>query len=457
MTAPQRPVLAVRLSQPFQDFTRWKGGAGVMLLLAAAIAMGLANSPWHLAVEAFWQTPISIGVGASALSLSLRSIISDGLMAIFFLLVGLEIKGELLVGELSTPQSAALPLAAALGGMIVPALTYLAFNRDSGAAVGWGIPTATDIAFALGVLSMLGPRVPAPLFVFLSALAIADDLGAVLIISLFYGHQPDASWLLLGAGVMLALLIANRSGVAWRSVYAVLGVLLWYCVLRSGVHSTVAGVLMALCIPARSRIEATRFEQTVERELQAFAAATGDEARPVVSNGDQQRALSAIEVACEDAQPPLAHFRHQLYVPVNFWIMPIFALANAGVSLSDAGTGTSFRFGAVGMGVLLGLVVGKPVGILLATFLATRLGATLPRGVSWPAISGVACLAGIGFTMSLFVSGLAFNGTPLLAQAKLGIVVASVVAGLTGAIALWLTTTPPITVTGNVSQAREHG
>ena len=416
-----------------------------MLLLAAAIAMVIANSPWHAPVELFWETPLRLSFGASGLELTLREWISDGLMAIFFLLVGLEIKSEMLVGELSSLRSASLPLAAAIGGMLAPALIYYALNHGTAGAPGWGIPTATDIAFALGVLALLGSRVPPALTVFLAALAIADDLGAVLVISLFYGHAPDVSYLLLAAAVLGVLVVANLIGVAWVSVYALLGVVLWYFVLRSGVHSTVAGVLLALTVPARSRIDPARFEEEARNRLEEFATATGEDDRPVLSNGGQQQALAAIETAVEDAQPPLAQLRHILHVPVNFWIMSLFALANAGVTLSSSGPSGSSEaslIGPVSIGVALGLVLGKPIGIMIAAWIATRLGATLPAGATWPTVFGVACLAGIGFTMSLFVSGLAFPDSPLLPQAKLGIVTASLVAGLFGAGVVWFTTSP---------------
>lgn len=453
MRNSQAPVLAVRLSRPLLRFTKWQAGGGVMLLVAAAVAMLLANSPWHVAVEHFWETPLTIAFGGSHFDLTLREWISDGLMAVFFLLVGLEIKSELLVGELSTVRSAVLPLAAALGGMLAPALIFTSLNHGTAGAPGWGIPTATDIAFALGVLALLGTRVPPALTVFLAALAIADDLGAVLIISLFYGHAPDPTYLLLAAAVLGVLVCANLAGVAWKSVYAVLGIVLWYVVLRSGVHSTVAGVLLALTVPARSRIDPGSFEEAARIRLDDFEAATGADDRPVLSNGGQQEALAAIEVLTEEAQPPLAHLRHILHVPVNFWIMPLFALANAGVHFAGEGTGPSL-FGNVSLGVALGLVFGKPIGILLATWLATKIGATLPSGATWPTIAGVATLAGIGFTMSLFVSGLAFPDAALLAQAKIGIVIASLAAGAIGAMIVYVTTSPP--ATAPQAQRRQH-
>lgn len=457
METPPRTVLAVRLSQPFRQFAEWQAGGGVSLLVAAALAMLIANSDWHAPVEAFWETPLSVAFGGSAFTLTLRAWISDGLMAVFFVLVGLEIKSELLVGELSTVRNAALPLAAALGGMLAPALIFTAFNHGTPGAPGWGIPTATDIAFALGVLALLGSRVPPALTVFLAALAIADDLGAVLVISLFYGHAPDATWLLAAGAATGMLVAANLAGVAWKSIYALLGVVLWYCVLRSGVHSTVAGVVLAMTIPARSRIEPARFESEAKARLDDFAVATGEDDRPVLSNGGQQRALAAIETAVEDAQPPLAQMRHILHVPVNFWIMPLFALANAGVVLDGGSADGTPLIGPVSIGVTLGLIFGKPIGILSATWIATRLGATLPTGASWPTIAGVACLAGIGFTMSLFVSGLAYPGSPLVEQAKLGIVIASLVAGTIGAAAIWMTTSPPEAATPEPELVPEIG
>ncbi len=457
MNSPQPQVLAVRIFRPFRQFAEWQAGGGVALLVAAAIAMALANSPWHSSVEAFWETPLSLGFGTGSFSLTLREWISDGLMAVFFLLVGLEIKSEMLVGELSTLRSASLPLAAALGGMVAPALIFLALNHGTPGAPGWGIPTATDIAFALGVLALLGSRVPPALTVFLAALAIADDLGAVLVISLFYGHAPSVSWLLVSGGVLLVLIAASLSGVAWKSVYALLGIALWYCVLRSGVHSTVAGVLLALTIPARSRIEPAVFEEEARQRLNEFEVATGEDDRPVLSNGGQQRALAAIETAVEEAQPPLAHFRHLLHTPVNFWIMPLFALANAGVSLGGGDDAAPSLIGSVSIGVALGLVLGKPIGILTSTWIATRLGASLPTGATWRMVAGVAGLAGIGFTMSLFVSALAFPGTVELSQAKLGIVIASVVAGVLGAATVWWATSPSRTLNPTATTAATPG
>jgi len=441
MHSEPKPVLAVRLIRPFRQFTEWQAGGGVLLMIAATIAMVLANSGWHAAVEAFWETPLALRFGADSFSLTLREWISDGLMVVFFLLVGLEIKSELLVGELSTVRGASLPLAAALGGMVIPALIYASLNVGTPGVHGWGIPTATDIAFALGVLALLGARVPPAMTVFLAALAIADDLGAVLVISLFYGHAPDAMYLLKAGGVLGLLLCANLAGVAWKSVYALLGLVLWYFVFRSGIHATVAGVLLALTIPARSRIDPARFEEEARKRIDAFAVATGEDDRPVLSNGGQQHELAALEAVVEDAQPPLSHFRHILHVPVNFWIMSLFALANAGVPFNSA-TDDGELLGRVGLGVALGLIVGKPIGILAATWIATRLGASLPTGATWPTVAGVACLAGIGFTMSLFVSGLAFPASAMLGQAKFGIVFASLVAGALGAAVVWWATAP---------------
>jgi Na+:H+ antiporter, NhaA family len=438
MTSAGRAALAVRLTQPFRQFAQWQAGGAVVLLVATCVAMALANSAWHATVERFWETPLSVGFGGTAFSLSLRAWISDGLMALFFLLVGLEIKRELLVGELSTMRTAALPLIAALGGMVVPAMIFWSVNRGTDGVVGWGIPTATDIAFAIGVLALLGSRIPPALTVFLVALAIADDLGAVVVISVFYGHAPDPN-ALIAAGALIALLVlANASGVAWTSVYVALGIVLWYFVFRSGIHPTVAGVLLAMTIPARSRIEPEHFVRETRERLQDFVAATENDGRAVLSNDGQQRAIAAIEGASEDAQPPLVRLLHALHTPVNFFIMPLFALANAGVVFGGS-VGTSVLSG-VSLGVFLGLVLGKPLGILAATWVATRFGVSLPNGVSWACITGAACLAGIGFTMSLFVAGLAFSDASMLAQAKLGIVGASLAAGLIGTLVLrWAT------------------
>ena len=403
---------------------------GLALLTCAAIAMAWANSPWAHSYHALWQTELVLGLGPLSARLTLHHAINDGLMAVFFFLVGLEIKREVLVGELASVRQAALPVAAAVGGMVVPALLFLLLNGGGDGARGWGIPMATDIAFALGVLALLGSRIPSSLRVFLSALAIADDLGAVLVIALFYTVAVSWSAIAAAAGLLVLSIGANAAGVRAAWAYALIGLVLWVAVLLSGVHATVAGVLLALTIPSRTRIDEAAFLRGARRALGDFHDARNPELT-VLSSRAHQAALRRLETLTEQAQAPLARLEHGLHGLVTFGIMPLFALANAGVSLRGTGAllGTP-----VALGVVVGLLLGKPIGITLAAWGAVRAGvATLPANVSWRALHGVAWLGGIGFTMSLFIAGLAFGANPaLLIAAKLGTLLASVVAGVIG-------------------------
>src|SRR5690606_5118621 len=350
-------------------------------------------------------TYLSIGVGEWSFRLSAHHLINDALMAVFFFLVGLEIKREMLVGELASVRAAALPIAGAAGGVVVPALIYFAINPTGVESSGWGIPMATDIAFALGILALMGPRIPLGLKVFLAALAIVDDLIAVLVLALFYTAEVSLAALGLGAVVLLALVVMNRLGVRHPGAYAAVGFFLWAAFLVSGVHATIAGVLLALTVPARTRIDTQEFSARSKEIIAAFDDA-GVEGTSVLTNEGQQAAIQALEDSCEDAQAPLRRLEHGLHVWVAFLIIPLFALANAGVRLSgDLGAALTHP---VTLGVMFGLVLGKPVGIMLASWLAVRSGvAVLPAGVSWQTILGVSCLGGIGFTMSLFVATLA--------------------------------------------------
>jgi Na+:H+ antiporter, NhaA family len=347
--------------------------------------------------------------------------------------VGLEIKREILVGELASARRAALPLAGAVGGMAVPALLYVAVNGSGPGAAGWGIPVATDIAFALGVLALLGSRIAVGLKVFLTALAIVDDIGAVLVIALFYTAEVSLGALAFAAGFLLVLLACNWSGVRHPAPYAVAGVALWLAFLESGVHATVAGVLLALTIPARTRIDAREFLARSRQALEGFARA-GVAGADVLTSRAHQEAILEIETAAEQAQAPLQKMEDKLHALVAFGIMPLFALANAGVAL----TGGAQLIGApVTLGVVLGLVLGKPFGITLATWLAARAGvAERPSELSWRMLHGAAWLGGIGFTMSLFIAGLAFDTQEQLTEAKIGILAASVLAGTVGWLVL---------------------
>ena len=355
-------------------------------------------------------------------------------MAVFFLLVGLEIKREALAGELASPRQAALPIAAAIGGMIVPASIYFLTNGGGIETRGWAIPMATDIAFALGTLALVAPRAPSGLKVFLAALAIVDDMGAVLVIALFYTR--DIAWSALGmAGIILLLLIAlNVFRVQRLAPYLALGLALWFFVHDSGVHATIAGVLLAFAIPTRTRINAADYSAKARRLLDQFDhTETGD--RFVLTSRGQQEAIIGLERASELMTAPLLRLEHALHGLSTFVVLPLFAFSNAGVDLSGSSGGSVTR------AVILGLVLGRPLGIAGAALAAVRLRlAALPEGVGWTALHGCAWLGGIGFTMSLFIATLAFQGTPLLDSAKVGILGGSILAGVVGAIVLRLGT-----------------
>jgi Na+:H+ antiporter, NhaA family len=400
------------------------------------VALIGANSPLASQYTAFWHTPFTMGLGSFNLSKELHFWVNDALMAVFFFVVGLEIKREMLAGELASPRQAALPILAALGGVVVPALLYTAVNAGGPGARGWGIPMGTDIAFAIGVMALLGDRVPLGLRVFLTALAIFDDVAAVLIIAVFY--TADLAWGPLGitAFCLMAAFAANRMGVRHPLPYALIGAVLWVTVLKSGVHATIAGVLLALMIPSRTAINQQEFLTHGRAVLDHFEKAAKREPFDILSDIEQQTAVDALEDACEKVQPPLHRLEHSLHPWVTFVIMPLFALANAGVSFSgDLG---KIVGQPITLGIVIGLLLGKPIGVTFASWLAVRLGlASLPENVSWKHIHGAGWLAGIGFTMSLFITGLAFIGDAQLRAAKVGILIASVCAGIIGSVTLF--------------------
>ena len=421
-----QPVL-----EPFQRFIHAETAGGILLLGATIAAMIWANSPWAASYTNFWHIPISLAVGSHTLTETLLEWINDGLMAMFFFVIGLEIKREILVGELASWRQAALPLAAALGGCILPALLYAALNTGLEGAKGWGIPMATDIAFSLGILSLLGTRVPLALKVFLTALAIADDLLAVLVIALFYTSTISWTSLAVGALFLIVLIGANMAGVRHPLVYSILGIGgLWLAFLLSGVHATIAGVIAAMTIPAQTRLTGREFLEKSKVLLRLFEVAVLQD-EPPLANPEESRVARRMKTAVAHAGTPLQQLEYALHPWVTVVVMPVFALANAGVTLNaDIVT---ILGNPVAFGILLGLLVGKPVGILLSAWLAIRGGlATMPEGVSWPQLGAVGVLAGIGFTMSLFIAGLAFPHGPVLMAAKEGILIASTVAGLTG-------------------------
>jgi len=423
-----------RILRPFEEFFKIEASSGIILLVCTAVALFWANSPWADSYFDLWSTKLSIGVGSGGLSKPLILWINDGLMALFFFLVGLEIKREILVGELASPRRAVIPMAAALGGMVVPAAIYALINGGTEGTDGWGIPMATDIAFALGVLALLGRRAPLALRIFLTALAIVDDLGAVLVIALFYTSEIAWSYLALGGAFLALLIVVNWLGARRPLVYGLLSLGLWYAFLKSGVHATIAGVLAAMTIPAAARINTREFVTWGRKVLDEFQICCADpDAADQHTNMRQRSLLQAIETAVHHVESPLQRLEHALEYPVAYVIMPIFALANAGVRLG----GDSDLFHPVSLGIIAGLLLGKQLGITLGVWLVVRTGlSTLPEGVAWRHVYGASCLAGIGFTMSLFIAGLAFGDSPLLDTAKLGILAASVIAGVLGYLVL---------------------
>lgn len=430
---------------PFERFLRQATAGGIVLVVTTALTLAIANSPLGEPFHHFWEQAAGLTLGNWTLEQTLHHWVNDGLMALFFLLVGLELKREILVGELSSLRDAALPIVAALGGMLVPALIYFSLNSDTPAARGWGIPMATDIAFAIGILVLLASRIPRALIVFLMALAIADDLGAVLVIALFYTDALDHAALLSAALALGALLLLNRGGVRRQLPYWIVGILLWYFTLLSGVHATVAGVLLAFTIPVRPLRTAQQFDARVSQLLNAFRAHAADPGTPsdVLTSHDMETIAAGLERDAQAVQSPLQRTEQSLSAPVAFLILPVFALANAGVDFQGSDLLASLNQ-PVTLGIMLGLVLGKFVGIGGFSWLAVTLGlARLPHGVGWPQLLGAAWLGGIGFTMSLFISQLAFTDPAQLELAKIGILFGSLVAALVGLTWLLACTSAP--------------
>jgi NhaA family Na+:H+ antiporter len=415
----------------FQRFFRTETLGGVVLLAFGLGALIIANSPLAEAYNHLWEIPLMVKISDHQLSLTLHGWINDGLMAMFFLLVGLEIKRELLAGELSSARQAALPIACAIGGMVVPAAIYLMFNFGGIGSHGWGIPMATDIAFALGALNLIAPRAPIGAKVLLTALAIVDDMGAVLVIALFYSDAIVWS-ALAGAAVTLLVLIGfNLIGVRHLWPYLLGGVALWLFVHGSGVHATIAGVALAFTIPTHTRINAVEFSREARSLLDDFnRTETGD--LLVLTSKGQQEALFSLQRASKGVTAPVLRLEHALHNFSAFVVMPLFAFANAGVKID-----LSVQHIEIGLGVLAGLVFGKPLGIMMAALIAVKMGiARLPQAANWRSLLGYAFLAGIGFTMSLFVAMLAFDDTALVDAAKRGIIAGSLLAGVAGAVML---------------------
>lgn len=427
-----------RLRQLIQ-FTHSSTKAAAIMLLAAIVALVVANTPAHGPFLELWHTQVSIGIGAFHGEMSFAHIINDIFMAVFFLLVGLEIKYEMTAGELTNIRQAILPILGALGGVLAPIAIYLAFNATHPEAfMGWGVPTATDIAFALGILSLLGSRVPNGVRVFLSTLAVADDIIAILVIAIFYGESPDLLWLGAAAIVFVALIVMNRMHVYSLVPYILVGCVLWFCVFSSGIHSTIAGVLLAFAIPSGSRVNLDNFFDWSNKRLRmANSFYEGDET-PLVAQKDYITTVSSLSKISKQAVPPATRLEHKLYPWVYFLILPLFALTNADVAVTglDFATVTS---SPVVLGVFCGLVLGKPIGIMLFSFITvkTRI-ASLPEFVTWRHMLGASVLGGVGFTMAIFVANLAYADALLITEAKLSILVASTVAGVIGFVLLLL-------------------
>lgn len=425
-----------KISKPFKKIIQNEKSGGIVLGLSVIIALILANSPLSNAYHHFFEHKIGFQFnGTSYLEYSIHHWINDGLMAIFFFVVGLELKREIVGGELSNMRKALLPIGAAIGGMIVPAAIYFVLNPAGEAQNGWGIPMATDIAFALGVLYLLGNKIPLSLKVFLTALAIVDDLGAVLVIAFFYTSDISMINLLIGLGFVLLMYIANKMGVRNVLFYAIFGILgVWTAFLLSGVHATIASVLAAFTIPANMKIRESIYISQVENYFAKFKTIDPDDSIPTLTN-QQLHILDEVKRETNDIIPPLQQLEHAMHPFVTFLIIPIFALANAGVSVAiDFEQLFSTN---VALGVALGLLVGKVVGVVGFTLLFVKLKiAPLPNGMNIRNLFGLALLAGIGFTMSLFVTSLAFTNEEHITQAKIGIFFASIVAGILGYIIL---------------------
>ncbi|SFT48323.1 sodium/proton antiporter, NhaA family [Lishizhenia tianjinensis] len=415
---------------PVTKFISNSTTSGILLFASAVIALILANSPIQEEYHHFWEQTFTIGFDQFIVSKSLHHWINDGLMSIFFFVVGLELKREIMGGELSRPKDAILPVFAGLGGMLVPAAIYLMFNSSGNTADGWGIPMATDIAFALGILYLLGDKVPVSLKVFLTALAIADDLGAVLVIAFFYTSDISTMSLLAGGIFLLILFIANLMGVRNTVFYGIVGIGgLWLAFLMSGIHATIAGVLAAITIPAKVKIQDKKYVQKMNALTNEFENSTPNNVSLITS--DQLHILEKIRFYSKAAMTPLQRLEHAMHPLVAFVIMPVFALANAGITFSD--NFLSDLTSTVSLGVIFGLVFGKFLGIVVISKILVKLGiAALPKGVSWRHLYGAATLAGVGFTMSLFISDLAFTNKEYILQAKIGVFLASLICGIIG-------------------------
>jgi len=413
-------------------FISIESAGGVVLLVAAVSAVLWANAPFGESYEQFWETHFELSFAGIHLAESLRDLVNDGLMAIFFFVVGLEIKRELVAGDLRDPKAAALPVIAALGGMIVPAVLYLSFNGGGEASQGWGIPMATDIAFSVGIVSLLGRRVPVGARLFLLALAIVDDIGAITVIAIFYTDTLFLGYLGAAIGGLAAVAVASRVGVRSMTFYIPVALATWYFLLESGVHATLAGVALGMLTPVRSMYSDSDFHHRTLRILKRYDLASA------ASRGRERIDQDALEVSmiARESVSPLRRLETVLHPWSSFVIVPVFALANAGVRFSGVDVGEAVTH-PVSLGVMIGLFAGKIVGVSVFSWLAVKLRlGVLPRFAGWTHIVGLAAIAGVGFTVSLFITGLAFDSAVLADRAKIGIFVGSFASGVVGYLIL---------------------
>ncbi|MCW9012606.1 MAG: Na+/H+ antiporter NhaA [Gammaproteobacteria bacterium] len=441
-----------KILTPFEEFIHQQTTSGLLLMAMAVLALILANGPLAADYTHFLHTPVSIGAGSWSLEMSLHHFINDGLMALFFFIVGLELKREILVGELANLRNAVLPIGAAIGGMLVPALIYFAINPEGDASRGWGIPMATDIAFAIGALALLASRVPRALITFLVALAIVDDLGAVVVIAVFYTDTIVFGPLIAAVGLFGLLLMFNLSGIRKVTPYLIVAALLWYALLQSGVHATLAGIFGALSVPAIPRYKPELFSEHVKELMQRFDA-SHQPGQSIMTNDELRAVVQTLENGVHSVEAPLQRLEHAWHMPVAFIVIPIFALANAGIPLAFDSLGDALMHPVL-LGVSLGLLLGKFIGIAGVSWLLLKLGvAVLPKDTRFTQIAGVSLLAGIGFTMSIFVAELGFAHQPeYLLMAKTGILATSMLAGIAGLVWLFLVSKPVKTLDRGISE-----
>ena len=430
-----------RVLTPIEEFIHRQTTSGILLMLCAVTALFIANSQWADAYHHILEAPFNVGMGQWELSMTIHHWINDGLMALFFFVVGLELKRELLVGELSNFKAALLPIIAAIGGMVVPALIYIAFNPSGHAFDGWGVPMATDIAFALGVLALLGKRVPTALLGFLVALAIVDDLGAVLVIAVFYTEQLNINAIIAAVAILLLLMSLNLGGIRKPLPYVLLGLILWLAFLKSGIHATLAGILLAFIIPIRPKYNPERFLKRANQLLKEIGESYRSEPN-IVKNYKMRAKVRALEDGIHRVQAPAQILEHHMHLPTAYLVIPIFSLANAGIPIEWSELGNTL-LNPISMGVVGGLVLGKLLGISGFVWLALKTGiGTLPPSLTMKHIIGVSLLGGIGFTMSIFIAELGFAHSPEdLLMAKTGILLASLIAGISGYIWLYMSST----------------